>query len=121
MKIRIQQNSVRFRLAKSEVEKLEKTGYLEESTAFADSKFVYAVKQHENPFLAANFENNQITLFVPAAFLQNWTANSVVGTDANMPLPDGGSLYLLIEKDFKCLDNVDEDQSDHYDNPNKTC
>jgi hypothetical protein len=26
-------------------------------------------------------------------------------------------LHLLIEKDFTCLDNVDEDQSDNYPNP----
>ena len=120
MKIRIHQNSVRFRLSKSEVEKLETTGYLEESTAFPNAKFIYAASQHEHSELTASFENNKITLFVPSAFLQNWTVNNIVGTDANMPLPDGGSLYLLIEKDFKCLDNVDEDQSDNYDNP-KTC
>jgi len=28
-----------------------------------------------------------------------------------------GALHLLIEKDFTCLDNVDEDQSDNYPNP----
>jgi hypothetical protein len=26
-------------------------------------------------------------------------------------------LYLLVEKDFTCLDKVDEDQSDNYPNP----
>ena len=26
-------------------------------------------------------------------------------------------LYILIEKDFKCLDNTIEDQSDNYPNP----
>ncbi len=26
-------------------------------------------------------------------------------------------LFLLIEKDFKCLDETIEDQSDNYDNP----
>jgi hypothetical protein len=36
-------------------------------------------------------------------------------------LEDGTLLTLLIEKDFACLDHVDEDQSDNYPNPNKTC
>nr|WP_209444233.1 hypothetical protein [Pedobacter borealis] len=28
-----------------------------------------------------------------------------------------GPVSLLIEKDFTCLDNVEEDQSDNYPNP----
>ena len=28
-----------------------------------------------------------------------------------------GDLHLLIEKDFTCLDNIEEDQSDNYPNP----
>jgi hypothetical protein len=27
------------------------------------------------------------------------------------------NLYLLVEKDYTCLDNVEEDQSDNYPNP----
>jgi len=30
-------------------------------------------------------------------------------------------LKLLLEKDFVCLDDTDEDQSDQYDNPNAKC
>jgi hypothetical protein len=26
-----------------------------------------------------------------------------------------------VEKDFVCLDHTDEDQSDNYPNPNRTC
>ena len=29
----------------------------------------------------------------------------------------GDPLYLLVEKDFTCLDQVEEDQSDNYPNP----
>ena len=28
-----------------------------------------------------------------------------------------GDLVLLVEKDFTCLDNAEEDQSDNYPNP----
>jgi hypothetical protein len=30
-------------------------------------------------------------------------------------------LFLLVEKDFVCLDNTVEDQSDNYPNPNAVC
>ena len=34
---------------------------------------------------------------------------------------ESGTVSILLEKDFACLDNTDEDQSDNYPNPNKTC
>lgn len=30
---------------------------------------------------------------------------------------NSGIISLLVEKDFTCLDNVDEDQSDNFPNP----
>lgn len=120
MKIRIQRNSVRFRLSKSEVGKLEEKGYLEETTDFGPAQLGYAVQKSAVNELLARFEHNKITLEVPEKLLVGWAANNTVGFEGNMPLGDGSSLFMLIEKDFKCLDNVDEDQSDNYDNP-KTC
>lgn len=121
MKIRIHGNSVRYRLSKSEVHTLEQEGYLEETTSFGASRLAYVVQKSEDNDLTARFDGGKITLFVPGGLLKNWTVNDRIGFETNMPLDDGRSLYLLIEKDFKCLDNVSEDQSDNYENPNKTC
>ncbi|MCE6989257.1 DUF7009 family protein [Dyadobacter sp. CY323] len=122
MKIRIQGNSVRYRLSRTEVEKLAKEGYLKEQTSFGPTSFTYIVKSDpEVASLSASYLNGSITLSVPATFAVDWADNNVVGFDNQMPLNEFDSLYLLIEKDFKCLDNVSEDQSDNYENPNKTC
>ena len=122
MKLRIKGNSLRIRLTKTEVSTLAATGYLEEQTRFADSKFVYALQQvFSGNELSAAFDGNKITMFIPAALLKDWPENNLVGFDANMPLGDNRSLYLLLEKDFVCLDDTTEDQSDNYENPNKTC
>jgi len=122
MKLRIKGNSLRIRLTKTEVSTLAATGYLEEQTRFADSKFVYALQQvFSGNELSAAFDGNKITMFIPAALLKDWPENNLVGFDANMPLGDNRSLYLLLEKDFVCLDHTTEDQSDNYENPNKTC
>lgn len=120
MKIRIQRNSVRFRLSKSEVAKLEEEGYLEETTDFGPSQLTYALQKSAASELQARFENNKISLEVPERLLIGWAANNTIGFEGNMPLGNGSTLYMLIEKDFKCLDNESEDQSDNYDNP-KTC
>ena len=34
-----------------------------------------------------------------------------------MNISENKKLYLILEKDYKCLDTVSEDQSDNYENP----
>ena len=122
MKLRIKGNSLRIRLIKTEVNKLAETGYLEEQTIFPNNRFVYALQSvADAPELFATFLNNKITIFIPEVFIKTWPENNVVGLETKMPLSDTESLYLLIEKDFVCLDGTSEDQSDNYENPNKTC
>ena len=121
MKLRIKGNSLRMRLTKNEVNKLAETGYLEEQTVFPYNRFIYALQKTDDAALSASFESNKITMLVPGSFVKDWPGNNVIGLDAKMPLTGNESLYLLIEKDFVCLDDSTEDQSDNYENPHKTC
>lgn len=112
MKIRIKGNSLRYRLTKSDIESLAKTGHLHEQTDFAGSALVYAIKTGNADSLSTSFENNTITLFMPSAMIEELVNTDKVGfSDKN------STVQLLVEKDFTCLDNVDEDQSDNYPNP----
>jgi hypothetical protein len=122
MKLRIKGNSLRVRLTKSEVSRLAETGYLEEQTNFLSNQFIYALQKTEaTETLSASFENNKITIFVAADFVKEWPANNIIGLNTNMALTATEFLYLLIEKDFICLDETAEDQSDNFENPHKTC
>lgn len=122
MKLRLKGNSLRIRLTRSEVRKLADTSYLQEQTIFPNNTFTYALQTDANATaLFATFDENKMTMHVPATFAKDWPRNDVVGTDATMPFFEDGSLYLLLEKDFVCLDETTEDQSDNYENPNKTC
>lgn len=122
MKIRIKGPSLRLRLSRSEVYQLVHEGRIEETTPFAGKDFKYALEKTDSgDTLHADFEGDVITMYVPQRLIQNWDTNSLVTIDANMDLPSGTSLYLLLEKDFQCLDKTEEDQSDNYINPNKTC
>lgn len=122
MKIRIHGNSIRIRLSKSEVAKLSKEGYLEERTNFGNSSFSYSIQKKDSiEELGAGYSQDKISMYVPEKFLTDWPGNEVIGIESNMQIDEGQTLYLLLEKDFKCLDNVLEDQSDNYENPNKTC
>lgn len=121
MKIRIKGNSVRFRLSKSDLDKFAANGYLEETTAFVSNTLTYALeKQADNQgnMLTADMQNNTITMFMPQKLMTEWMQTNKVGFDAYMTLDNGEKLYLLLEKDFKCLDETIEDQSDNFDNPN---
>lgn len=112
MKIRIKGNSLRYRLTKTDVDRFTSEGYLEEQTIFGAGVLTYALQVDHTDRLSASFENNKITLLMPQALAENWAITDRVGFEETT-----GPLYLLIEKDFKCLDNVAEDQSDNYPNP----
>jgi hypothetical protein len=122
MKLRIKGNSLRIRLTKTEVGTIATTGYLEEETWFGNNRFVYALQRvDEGDKLTAALEENKMTMFVPGSLTKDWPANNIVGFDANIPLTGNKSLYLLLEKDFICLDETTEDQSDNYEHPGMVC
>jgi hypothetical protein len=122
MKIRIKGNSVRFRLVKKDVETITQKGYCEEATNFGNAVFKYALKKNDaSDELSASYTDNTITVYIPAIFLEEWATNDIITFKGNMPVGSDESLFILIEKDFVCLDHTHEDQSDNYANPNKTC
>lgn len=122
MKIRIKGNSIRIRLSKSEVALFAKEGYLEEKTDFGNNTLSYAVKSREGETMSAQLNDNAITLMVPQHLLQQWASTNLVSLEYNLPVNNENNLYLLLEKDFKCIDAVvTEDQSDYFENPSKSC
>jgi hypothetical protein len=112
MKIRIKGNSLRYRLTRPEVERFARDGYLEDTTNFGGARLTYSLQKITDGNLSAGFENNNITLYMPGRMLDEWATTERVGFDKTE-----NGLYLLIEKDFMCLDVVAEDQSDNYPNP----
>ena len=117
MKIRIKGNSIRIRLTKSEVDIFGAKGFIEEYTEFGTTQLSYALKQNNQPSMSAVFENNKVTVLMPTVWAEEWLATERVGYENNIPLSNGKELYVLVEKDFVCLDNTTEDQSDNYPNP----
>ena len=118
MKLRIKGNSIRLRLSKSEVETLAWDGIVKEEISIGDTSFIYQLTKNESNDLKAHFQNNTLTIQIPEEFANKWPVNNIVGID-NKDI-DSSSLHILVEKDFKCIDNTDEDQTDNYENP-KAC
>lgn len=112
MKIRIKGNSLRYRLTKSDIASLANGGMLNEQIDFAGQPLIYAINTSLDSKLTVDFKNNTITLFIPQEMVKKMVETDKVGfEDAS------GDIYLLVEKDFTCLESVEEDQSDNYPNP----
>ena len=122
MKIRIKGNTVRFRLTKSDISTLTETGELSDQTEFIGNTLIYKISSSVNEALSADMIQNVITLYVPENVLSDWASTNQVSLEGNMPLRNDSSLYLLLEKDFKCIDgDTSEDQSDFFENPSLNC
>lgn len=118
MKIRIKGNAVRFRLTQTEVKQLSEKGSVQETTEFGPTAFQYQVKLIPGlAHLKATYIDNTITMLLPENDGQNWFQNEIVGFENSMKLANGKELSLLLEKDFTCLENRTEDESDNYPNP----
>jgi len=112
MKLRIKRNSIRYRLTKSDVKQLTEAGQLEDSVDFGSTKLKYAIEITPNQELSTALLNNTVMLFMPRFMIDDLATTDRTGFENN-----AGGLQLLVEKDFTCLDNVAEDQSDNYSNP----
>ena len=112
MKLRIKSDSLRYRLTRTDVDILAKEGYLEDQISFTGHPLIYSLQLTEGQELTSSFINNKITLCMSHKMVDELLHTDKVGFE-NMD----EKLHLLIEKDFVCLDEVAEDQSDNYPNP----
>lgn len=120
MKLRIYNNSIRLRLQQSEMTDLENQHLIVGETLFPNgTAFRYALRiTPEVTHISADFAADGLEVVVPLEVAQKWFAPTQVGIDAQLNLPDGDVLKILLEKDFKCLtDRPEEDESDAFPNP----
>jgi hypothetical protein len=121
MKLRLQSNSIRLRLKRSEVDQLIKTGRLEEAIVFGDeagATFRYVLEtSKEITAPHAELKPGSITVQVPAKMAQRWSSGDDVGIESEQSPDQKTKLQILIEKDFACLNGSDEQNLDTFPNP----
>jgi len=122
MKLRIKGNSLRVRVSRSEVTKLLAGDCLEDTIHFtpeACARFTYALQQEPSVSrLTVQYTENRMAILLPTDQANAWGVTDQVGIAEDISLGNLGSLTLLIEKDFACLDRSDEDNEDTFPNPN---
>lgn len=114
MKLRIQDDSIRLRLTKSDVEQLKLTGKVQATTSFpGKEKLTYQIVRSKSEKFNATFNSNGIEVALPHGLANQWADSDQIGLEETV---DG--LHLLIEKDFTCLQaRADEQNDDYYPNP----
>ena len=118
MKLRLQGNSVRLRLTRSEVERLREVGLVEESVDFGGGA-VLAYRLQSRPEqgpVEAAFSQGIVTVSVSREVAHVWAGSDEVGLYVQ-----SGVLTISIEKDFRCLTRrADEQEPDAYPHPGQT-
>jgi hypothetical protein len=117
MKIRIRGNSIRYRLDKQDLAALQQTGKVEADTIIGAQALHFCLKAKDIATATAKLEAFGLHLSLPLQQVQQWTQTDQVGIEQELPNPDGSVLKILVEKDFKCLTDRDEDESQAFDNP----
>jgi hypothetical protein len=67
--------------------------------------------------LDIDFANNQISLQISEELLQGWGTNNRVGYSHSVHTSNSKTIDILLEKDFTCLEDRGEDESNNYPNP----
>lgn len=114
MKLRLHDDSVRFRLGRSEVQRLVADGRVEAAVHFAgDNRLAYVLETSASAgAAAAAYADGVLVATLPAAEAREWAASDREAIES----PAGSRPRLLVEKDFQCL-HKDDRSEDAYPNP----
>jgi hypothetical protein len=118
MKLRIQGNSLRLRLNRSDVEQFRTSGVCAESLRFdSNSQLTYTLETSSQlTAMEVRYLQDCIRVLLPLDMAEEWAGSDRI----SLSLSRAGGTSLLIEKDFQCL-HRDETNSvedaDAFPNP----
>jgi hypothetical protein len=120
MKLRIKGNSLRLRVSRSELARFQAGGRIEETihfTAAPEATLTYALESavSSSP-VSVRYASGEVTIILSQDRARIWEAQNEVGIYTTLDMGSAGSLEVVVEKDFACLDRSD-DNSDTFANP----
>lgn len=126
MKLRLTDDSIRFRVSPTEVSALvagNKLGTLVRFGPLPDQHFSCTIEQSSShPEVFAIYSQGTISVTLPQILINGWAGTDRVAIEARQSVGDNAFLKILVEKDFQCLhprSNPDEgeDETDRFANP----
>ena len=119
MKLRTTSNSIRLRLSQTDVRNFAEKGIVEDTLhvnrAFGQALIYNLRRDAATDQLAVRFENNCLSVSIPASIADDWTSSDRVGIEARGTLDQPS---ILVEKDFACLKpRTGDDDEDSFPHP----
>lgn len=118
MKLRIENDTLRLRLADDEVQTFAATGRVSAATHFgptSSQQLSYSLERTERASSATEpaektdsqmptlrYAPGQITVLVPAALADEWTSTDRTGFSGEILVSETAKLRILVEKDLDC-------------------
>jgi hypothetical protein len=123
MKLRIHGNSIRFRIAQSEMAALVAGARVDDSVQFGPAPsaiLVYAVETSSQcSEVRASYSEGVIRVTIPANLARTLENTDQVGIEHVQPIEKGAVLKITLEKDFHCFHpRPGENETDNFPNPN---
>ena len=120
MKVRITNNKIRYRVKQHEVQLFKEKGFITETLALgdeSDDQIGFSLKRADDEVYSIEYNQCHITIQVPAHVSVEWVDTEMVGFEQKIKTSKGKEVYILVEKDFACMDGREEDNEDTYPNP----
>ena len=121
MKLRLLGNKIRFRLSQPEVLALKEIKFVQSTlmiNPFEINNFKYSVHCDDDINEAkATFQNNELRVEIPSSLVNAWADSEDVGIVEGFTGNSGEEIIILVEKDFKCLTERGENETELFDNP----
>ncbi len=121
MKLRIRGDTIRLRLKRGEVDQIAAGISVVEETHFPDSVLTYRLDVSPDSDISASLDNASLVVSLPESLVSDWAATDEVSLSAEQKISGTGSLSLLIEKDFGCIEpghhRDGEDDEDTFPHP----
>jgi len=121
MKLRIKGDSLRIRVSRSELARLLSGERVEDTIHFAaapDALLTYALESA--PQVSAvrlRYEPQNVTVLLSREQAELWGTEGEIGIYASIDIGEAGSVAIIVEKDFACLDRSDAENADSFANP----
>jgi hypothetical protein len=120
MKLRIKGDSLRLRIAPSEMARLLEDGRVQETIHFGagcDESLTYALEHEANAgSLGVRYQPARVTVVLPSAQVREWARGDAVGLYGGVDV-GAAHLEIAVEKDWACLDKSEAENRDTFPNP----
>jgi hypothetical protein len=121
MKLRIKGNSLRLRVSRPELARFLDGQRIEETIHFTrtpEASLTYALESAVQVApVRVQYECQIVKVLLSGDQAGIWGAESEVGVYSTLDIGAAGSLEVIVEKDFACLDRSDEENSNAFANP----